>query len=198
MTNDRTGEKTKMYVIAVVAAMFAGTLACTLFVSRLTAGHSIIDKLQSDKLASSDISRIEILQYPMSGWSFSERDYDKFERVRITDSSAADELISLLRKDSIPGIQHHNHPELVRSGLLRMDVSGGEHYYVFYQVSFAIKLVNTRRSTPILRITQIQTPRSPLRILRLSPFYVITTRGFQINNHPLTRSSHHAPPHRAH
>ena len=119
--------------MAAVAAMFAGVFICSFLISRVNAGRSVVDKLRSGKLSSSAVSRIEILRLKPSGWSFRERDYDGLERVRVTDPGDAEKLMSLLKEDSAPGI-HHNHPTLLHSGLLRIEVHGSEDYYIFYQV----------------------------------------------------------------
>lgn len=124
-------------LVGIVAILVLGAAAVIYYVSffGVRRGPSFIARLQSGQTVSQDIVRMEILRFnPSSGWPFNERDYDKLERVAVTERSTVENILAVLKTDSTIGIQQRNHPGTLHYGIFRIELRGGEHFYLYYSV----------------------------------------------------------------
>ena len=124
----------KVGIVAVLVLAAAAVIYYVLF-DGVRRGPSFIARLQSSQTVSQDIVRMEILRFnPSSGWPFNERDYDKLERVAVSERSTVEGILAVLKSNSTRGIQHRNHPATLHYGILRVELRSGEHFYLFYTV----------------------------------------------------------------
>jgi hypothetical protein len=126
-----TGRKVGVAVLLLVA----GGIFCDTSFYGIRPGPSFIARLQSGDVTSQDVERVEILRFdPRGGWPFRESDYEKLERLAITERRKVEALLAVLKTDSTFGIQQRDHPRSLHYGILRVKSRGGEHFYFYYEI----------------------------------------------------------------
>jgi hypothetical protein len=94
--------------------------------------------LRSEKTARTP-AKVEIIHLREGHWPFTKADYDRLERVQISSGDAQKALLESILGDSKPGRTHRNHPATIHRGLLRVEYSQNEWYYVYYSISYDAK-----------------------------------------------------------
>jgi hypothetical protein len=134
-THSMLSSRTKLIVCAMLAipALAVAIYIWQLFIApSMTNQPTIVEALKTGTIngARVDISfsRFE----PVNAWTFSDSDYTTIRRIKSPQKRAA--IMSALKNKSLESPRYHNHPETIRSGVLKLELSDTEWYYVFYKL----------------------------------------------------------------
>jgi len=126
--------KTAIRIASSVAAVFVLYYTWKLFLGpMLDQTPTVVDSLRQNAFSGS--ATIYVLQFSASqGWPFSENEYAALPRKKVLTPAASEDLLDALAGSGLTARRYHNHPRTLRDGLLRIEFSAAEWYYVFFSV----------------------------------------------------------------
>jgi hypothetical protein len=124
-----------IYAVLAVALVCVGYSLLTLFVlPQFNREPDAVQALQKGLLVR-EKARVWILDFnPSQGWPFTEQDYADLPRRELGTPDEMNEVFDAFQLDFRSGRKPHNHPATLSRGIVRIEVSPHEWFYVFFSV----------------------------------------------------------------
>lgn len=125
--------KGRSVIVAFIVFLAVFVFAARELVTGGGRGPSLVERVQTGELAPERVESVEVLRFGGSR-RLSEQEYGKLERSTISDKQSVERLFSILHGLTVRGTQPHNHPGTIHEGFLRVQVHGGEYFYLYFIV----------------------------------------------------------------